>query len=157
MKQERKKRPTSQRRWGRFTVTVVHFINLQWIVHMSVHSTLKMSVAATRGRNKLNKAQSWGSQCHWPPNHREKKRVSDTDINKRQRSVAAQWKGEAIKTKERNITQQAGEPFSYSCAQSTRLFTVHSSDYDKTSNPPHKKIWKQQNQNKSKRKSQGLV
>lgn len=79
--------------------------------------------------------------------------MSDTDANKRHRSVAAaQWKGKSHQNK-RNITVQAAELFCYSCALSTGLFTVQSSDYDdKTSTrPPTKKKKQSQNKNREKK------
>lgn len=83
--------------------------------------------------------------------------MSDTDANKRHRSVAAaQWKGKSHQNK-RNITVQAAELFCYSCALSTGLFTVQSSDYDdKTSTrPPTKK--KNKVKTKTEKKSQESV
>lgn len=82
--------------------------------------------------------------------------MSDTDANKRHRSVAAaQWKGKSHQNK-RNITVQAAELFCYSCALSTGLFTVQSSDYDdKTSTRPPTK--KNKVKTKTEKKSQESV
>lgn len=80
--------------------------------------------------------------------------MSDTDANKRHRSVAAaQWKGKSHQNK-RNITVQAAELFCYSCALSTGLFTVQSSDYDdKTSTRPPTKKQKTKSKQKQRKKA----